>query len=569
MLTEQQLRLLIATVSNQNTTSTGNTRAVTTEKLSSYASGDFWGTSGEYWRGRKPAATSKGAVPLSDVANLFVADDRINTGISRFVSAALGRDFEWDAQDKTKIEQTDNEAGSFVEEVESGLSEWHTDALLHREIKNAARWQYVYGSSSIKVYVPDVYADIARAGSCKTLLEALEYIHVLAIKPDSAGVMLDPHNRELAHWHRYTIIRIDNNAKETVLLTPETSNAAINNPVEMLEVHTPEDVIVYNITGGVAVPDTEPVPNPLFDVTRKRRPKFLMKRVRRDEGSILTPSILDKQDGLNESWTNLKRNDQLAGFQSLITINATEPVDSAGDPIPWTFGPARVINLQGVVTKGDEANPEGIANPSVQVIGPVNPLESSIPTIDKFVEAILDGFDQAWTQTSALRASGVSKVESRKAFDKRVIEEAGVMVEAVRWTLETALALAAWLEGQPGKYKDIAINPKLFLDVERGNLELFKALVPAFEKNLVSLEALVLANPGVEDQAAELQRLSRPPKLTPGSADTAVTTNRMSRQAALENQGYLPADATAIVKAALEEAQMLAGGTAPPGGAGG
>ncbi|NJK45830.1 MAG: hypothetical protein HC933_17575, partial [Pleurocapsa sp. SU_196_0] len=269
---------------------------------------------------------------------------------------------------------------------------------------------------------------------------------------------------------------------------------------------------------------------------------------------------------LNESWTNLKRNDQLAGYRSIITTNAEDPTDDNGKPIPWTFGPARVQSLQGVIARGDEANPEAIATPGVIVVDPVNPLESSIPTITTLVEAILEQLDQLWTRSSSQNVSGESKRESRKAFDKRVIETAGGLVRALQWALETALALAATVNNRRDPYARYRINPKLFLDVERGNLELFKALLTGYERNVVSLEALVLANPGVEDAAAELQRLHAPARLTPALADAAIASGRLSRQAALENGGYAPEDATRIVAQSLEEAQMLQGGVASNGG---
>jgi hypothetical protein len=292
----------------------------------------------------------------------------------------------------------------------------------------------------------------------------------------------------------------------------------------------------------------------------------MLLETRRIGGSLLTTSLLDRQDSLNESWTNLKRNDQLAGYRSIITTNAEDPTDDDGNPIPWTFGPARVQSLQGVLTKGDSEVPEGIATPGVIVVDPVNPLESSIPTIAKLEESLLKTLDQLWTQSGVQATSGESKRESRKAFDKRVIEGSTLVIRATQWSLETALALAANLEGQPDRYDVIRVHPKLFLDVERGNLELFKTLITGYERNVVSLETLVLANPGVEDAAAELQRLQAPQRLTPERADAAVVSGRMSRQAALENAGYDPTDAARIVAQALEEATMMQGGTSPPVG---
>lgn len=548
MLNETNMRLLLETIQDprgrgpQDAT-TLDARAPDFERLEHYSIGDFWGVGGKYWRGRIPKTGG-----LDDVQKLFVADDRINAAVDRLVSAIVGRDPEWDIAEPGA--KPDAEDSPLVTALEAVLSDWHEDADLHRELKRFTRLVQVYGRASLKVYIPDAYSDLARRGATRETAMALELIHVLALSPRHAGALRDAHNRVIAHWHRYTVLEEGKN-------------------IERLEVHTPEDVATYNLAGSALQLIAPPLPNPLYDKLRRRRPRFMLLEVALEGGGAFTTSVLDKQDALNEAWTNLKRNDQLAGYRSIITLNALDPVDDDGNPIPWTFGPARVQSLKGIITKGDAEVPEGVAMPGVVVVDPVDPLKSSIPNIEKLTEAILDAFDQLWTHTSTgHNTSGESKRESRRAFDKRVIEAAGFTAAALRWALETATSLAAWLEGNPEAYKELRFNPKLFLDVERGNLELFKSLVEASDRGLVSLETLVNANPGVEDQAAELQRLARPPRLSPARADAAVTSQRLSRQAALENAGYTPEDAAKIIAAAINEGTALASGTGPSGGSG-
>lgn len=534
MLSDANLKLLVAATKEPARL---DSRAPNWEKLEHYSNGDFWGESGAYWRGRKPKAGG-----LDEVQKLFIADDRISAGLNRFVSASLGKDPEWNTRNLDASATGDQSASL---EFENALTTWHEDSDLHSELKRFARFALVYGKASLKVYIPDVYADELTASD---LPAALEFVHVLALPPSSAGTLRDVHNRTLAHWHLYTV-------------TVEEKTA------QRLEVHTPEDVTTYALDGSSLTALSPATANPLFDAARRRRPRFMMLEITRDQGALLTTALLDKQDALNESWTNLKRNDQLAGYRSIITTNASDPVDEDNNPIAWTFGPARVQSLQGVVSKGDAASPEAIATPGVIVVDPVNPLESSIPTINALSDAMLEELDQLWTRVSAVNASGESKRETRRSFDKRVIETAADILNALKFALETAVSLAASIKQNPKEYDRIVINPVLFLDVERGNLEVFKSLVGAYKDNLVSLETLIAANPAVDDASAELERLRVPPRLTPDRADTAVTSARISRQAALEGQGYTPEQAAVIVAAILEEAQMIAGGIAPGSGA--
>ncbi|HEX2864274.1 MAG TPA: hypothetical protein VHN99_06875 [Deinococcales bacterium] len=512
-------------------------RVPTLAKLSDYANGEqFGGSNGTYWRGRRPNAGLNDELQRS-----FVQDDQIGPAIDRLVDAIVGRDFEWNLADATVPEGQDQPPE--VQETIDALAAWHTAARFHKAVRDAKRAEQWGGVSCLRVFIPTAYADKAVQGGAASLAEALELIHIMAVPATAGGVLRDEFDRELGYWYRYTTLDDGNVEKQ------------------LLELHTPTEIRVCDPLS--LEPIGEAVPNPLFDEARLRRPRFLMQALERVSGPVITPSIIDLQDRLNVSWTNLARNDDLAGYRSIISVNAEGPADESGKPIPWTMGPAIVTELRGVVW-GD-GNAKQMATPNVIIVDPVNPATYCIPTIQALRESLLEAFDQLWTLNVGVNVSGESKRESRKSFDKRTASEAANVAEGIRWALGTVLRLAAWLQGNPTMYDALTVTPKLFLDTSNGDLATFQALLPAFQAGTVSLETMVEANPAVSDADAELQRLSTPTRLSPASIASLVPANVLSQRRGLIALGFTPDEADRIVQERLSEAEMGAAGLAPVG----
>jgi hypothetical protein len=470
------------------TRTTGARKASTAKLLDYGVHGDHWGD-GKYWRGRKPF--DKNLTPILD---LYTQEDVVGPSLDRIVAGIVGRDFEWEAETQGAKPPAEGESRTRPQEeldAEEALTGWHHEAEYWPVIKRALKIEQAVGNSILRIHVPPEYREQAVEGGVQTLEEALELIHIRAITPLQAGCLRDEHGREIAYWYRY-------------------DERAQNSTRKLVELHTPEWILEVDVTTGEpqVLLDEEhaPTPNWLHDPARKRRPRYLMHELARDGGSAITASILDLQDALNEERTGMKRNAQVAAFRMIITTNADEPKDkTTGEPIPWTHGPGRTINVMGAPK--DPNMPGGeLLDPGVTIVPPVDP-STFIAAADAWRDGILDLFDQGHVKAQYKAVSGDSKQESRDAFEKRLTLESPPVVRAIRWGLETVLQVAAFFCGESEKYRNITFTPRLYLDVSRGNLAVFQALVPAVQANLTSLETLVDVNPAVTDVAAELERL--------------------------------------------------------------
>ena len=509
-------------------------RVPTLAQRRSFANGDHWGPNGLWWTGLRPGTGSN--LTMDDLERLFIQDDRIGPAIDRRVSAILGKDPEFsgiredaaDAQQPEGKPQPDPE----LDAIEDALSEWWRDAEIHKTLKIGLRFQQWARYCCFRINIPQAFAEQARHGSAKSLEEALEIIDVQAIDPTQAEVLRDEHGRTVGYF--YIFSDVDEHG----------------DTVPMVELHTPEWIALYKL------PNLEPaatVPNPLFDPKRRRRPRFQMWRLEREQ-SVISQGIIDKNSALNEEWSNLKRNSQLGAFRQYIIKNAQQLKDPVtGKLMDYTFGPSIVLELFGV-PELDQQNglPTGRLNTvDVQVVEPVNP-QTFLATIDHLAKSIDGDFDQAWAHENNLRVSGASKQEARAAFEKGIILEGPALVEQMRWMLETVLALAAWLQGKPDLYAGIAFNPRLYLEVSRGNLELFTALIPAYAAGLVSIETVIESNPGVVDATEELDRIEQ--EKADRQAEAAGRTDALN---ALMNA---PPASTGTSEGATGQPQTVTGG---------
>lgn len=469
-------------------------------KLQDYARGEQFGSRMQYWRGREPINTDK----WESIRKLATSDDQIGPALDRVISGILGRDPEWTlraGENPVTSALLDDEAAEasgedlalalWLQELEQAGTVWHKDAELFKALREALRAALWAGQSSLRVYIPSEYADEAMAGSQPSLADALELIHVQAVTALEGGPVTDGHGRTVAHWYAYTATEADRK-------------------VPHVELHTPQWIQHYRVEGLNLVEVGDPVENPLFDERKRRRPNYLMHTLTREGGTAITSSIIDAQDGLNIEKTNMRRNSDMAGFRSIVTFNAESPVDEDGNPAQWTIGPDVVVELRGVSTGVDAQTGEGdgIATPSAMVIDPVDP-SVFLKATDSWKAQILEAFDQAHILAKFNAVSGESKRESRDDFDKRLIKESEMVARALAWVIPTALRFAAFLtsDTEAEALKDLTADPRLYLDVSRGNLNTFRELAGVYALGLVSRETVVEANPAVTDAQAELKRL--------------------------------------------------------------
>lgn len=444
------------------------TRVLTDQKRLDYLNGEQFGPAGAYWMGR----TSDKPKVMQEIAKTFVCDNQIKICVGRHVAAIIGKDPEF-----SLLSGDDTVEGPLVTEI----TRWWNAFDAHKQLQELMRMVSALGRASIRVYIPNKFAEILKNPPSK-LGDALQLIYFQVISPLSAGPVRDEFGDTLGYYFRY-----------------QTGSGPSSET--LLEVHTETTVTTVKMEGTQIVSTViPPEENPI-------QGDFLMREFTRNAGPMIDQSCIDLQNALNEEWTYMRRDSQLAGFRTVWTTNADDPVDADGNPVPWDFSPANVLSLKGILleSKGQTTS-EDYTQPNVGVLLPVEPERFFIPKIKHATQALKVHFNQGWVADESPDSSGESQKQSRKAFDLQVTMDGGTAGLAVKWLVETVLALASNLSGE-ALPEDLTCKPRLYLDVAQGDLETFKALVDPVTKGLVSLATLTEANPAVTDAAAELERL--------------------------------------------------------------
>ncbi len=193
------------------------------------------GDTGIYWRGRRPKSGD-----FKEIEKLIVEADQISPCLNTQRGGIIGKDFEWSAvipggttnENGEEVDLAADHEGAMPElrEASAAMSSWHRESGLHnaaKQIENARQWG---GLSTFRVYIPDVWQDVAYQGSCDTLEEALELIHVQALDKLQAGPVEDEHGREVGYFYRWS-------DREDGLL------------VNHVELHTPRYIYRLQATG--------------------------------------------------------------------------------------------------------------------------------------------------------------------------------------------------------------------------------------------------------------------------------------------------------------------------------
>ena len=514
-----------------------------------FAHGDQLGVNYEYYIGRKPirgTSSEEFKFELADFEAIVATNDQIKPGLENVANATLGRDPEWTLKlsssdvtsallndlRKDEFEDLSNDEknlASTLSELETLSGAWHRDAELRERLWDAhykAQWA---GESYVRLLVPseltrrDVFFDSVFAAALygeDWLADPANFDLVNPrVTPGSLDSLSDALERICLEVHTSETIR-EIKQGHTVLGYAVLYKKE-NDDRSYFEVHDPFFITHYVEENNQLKPLVdERYLSPFADVNanRVRNPWFLIVPMKRTQGSVLDPDLIQKQQRLNISVTNGNRNDDLYGWRSAITTNAdeiTETINGVETEVSWTIGPRVVTMLRGLPTKvsdalipGEEPEVEGYTTPGVHFIDPLDP-EYSIKWSNYWEYLIARKLNQEHLLGDFKAVSGESKKQDQKTFDRRIIREAAYVAPAGQNVILRAIAFANYMTKA-----QIALDVsklecifKLYLDISKGSLDTFKTMSDARQRGHVSLESLVEANPIVTDAASELKRL--------------------------------------------------------------
>ena len=483
----------------------GNPRHLTLNKRHAYAHDDQLDKNLTYFRGLQPDDEDKSAF-----LNIARTADVIGPALDRYVAGVVGLDPEWtikrtdsditsDALARKETTPEERALATELNELENMVTGWHKDAKLHRRLKTAYRHALWGGFGELRLYLPDSYADDPRAiNRTFTFEEALNAIYLSVSDPRTSGPVRDEHGNTIGHYYEY-----------------EGVNVAGNAPATLVEVHDPQFIRTYEKTLGTQglkervdlYPNGQPAVNPFYK--EGQRPEFLMHTLEHDKGGLLTESIIDEQDSINESKTEMRRNGRLHGHRQGYTINATAPLDEAtGKEIPYTTGAAVILDIQGNPITYADGHVEQ-TSPEFGIVDGVDP-DNFIKAIQHHTFEILKRWNQAHFEADYLAISGESKRESRDSWETNLEMEAEPVKDALSWVIMAAGRFASWLANEnPNRFEDYEVVPRLNLTVSSADMATVIQASDLVERGHMSLEALIEMSPLIRNKEAEKEALEK------------------------------------------------------------
>lgn len=459
--------------------------------------GDHW-QEGAAWVGPILSANHKlYAEIVAEIKREMVSRGVIAEIVSRHVAGVVGQEPAWTLTLRRALqpgEEPSQAERQLINEAESALTNWW-DALqgisdeeqlvnIHTVIQLSTAMLLLGGRATLRLLVPPGQLDPQGRVPRGTLEESLRRIFLHQPRIDQAARSIYP-----------------------ATMQPIAVCAYMVGKTEYMELcYTEGDsTVIRLVTAGDEI-TYEPARLPLGG-------RLTMHELRRRE-VLVTEQLRQQQKSLNLAVTMRQRNIVTAGFLEATYFNTQLPGEEKPDPTTGQlkFVPDRVYlgpgarNFFAGITTQDADGSEKIANPSVVYHEPA-PVDVFNATEMAVYRAMLAEAHQLHALLSGDAASsGESRKQAMADFEESLLLTKPQVEAAVRWLLETALAMAAVFSGQPGRYAGLRVQAKCHLRVgplSEGEQKLVGELA---DKKLLSKET-ARTRLGIEDPDAEAARV--------------------------------------------------------------
>ncbi|HLL74822.1 MAG TPA: hypothetical protein VK421_06120 [Pyrinomonadaceae bacterium] len=472
---------------------------------------------GRFWTGPQPADGDRNNPASYDkVEKEFASKNAVRDITDGHRDGVVSREIEWaltvrrplakkgeilDGRELTEDEKPNEKEQALIREAQAALTVWWNERRMLKVFQDATETLLKTTRAPMRLFIPP--AEVGENGMIPTapLEESLEKIFVEALPYDQATVLTDPYSRRQAGVfavkdgeEEVAEITYLNDAKETVwkVLRDE------NNPAVP---YTPQSSYqsIFSATPRREA-DAEPA---TFDLGGR----LLIYEMRRKP--FITPQIVQSNKQLNKAKTLRGHNLNTAGFAETTLLNVdlpgkivTQPDGSQKFvPDPIKRGPP-VINAWTGFRWTDGEGKEHVEQPYIERSEP-SPVDVFIGSERADYRDILEESKQVHTLIAGdAQATGVSRVQARGGFALSLNPTKGEVDAACRWALETVLAMAATLSGQPGRFDSLRANADCRIDTGPVTPEEVTMYVSLWEKGVWSKERVQRAT-GVEDTDQE------------------------------------------------------------------
>lgn len=423
-----------------------------------FIKGDHW-QDWAGWIGPQPLATDTDALTVrEEIVKGFVSRNATGECVGRHVNGCLGRDVKWTIVPRRKLKEgktptADEQA--LIDEATDLLTEWVEVRKLNQEYDKVGEHLLVDGIAYQRPFVPP--GELSDDG---TLPEAdiagnLGRVYVHLPRAGEAAVYTDPRAQAKCSVYLY---------REVTSSRPSQAQGQGGEERAELTYLDGDKTVVRIIGRDGAIEDGQGA-----DFRYALGKRLLMADMQRKP--LLNPQVVSQQKLLNLALTMKERNVILGGFLERVAINAQmngafETLADGtrrfvADTLP--VGAGAMTTLTGYILRDNDGN-ETIASPNMLWRDPVD-VKTFLDTEQSSYEHILAECNQL--HYAAAGSTGIS-AESRQ------IAQAAYLIDLLQskqqldtgwaWLLETALALAAVLSNQAGRFDSLRVSAECSVD---------------------------------------------------------------------------------------------------------
>jgi hypothetical protein len=458
--------------------------------------GDHW-RDGRGWIGPRPAPTDPPDA-LREVERAFVSQNAIAETIDRHVGGVIGHEPQWSLAVRRALaeDEAPTEAETaLIAEAEAALTEWWDTRGAHELLQTVCTRLLSAGRAPLRLYVPDGERDDQGQIPPGALDESLARLFLEALAPTQATILTDTRTMRPGGVYVY---QVEADTATGIVAVTVAEITAVDRATGRTELR-----VIRSDQATQAPPYTFALGGRLLQYELTRRP-------------LISPQVRQQQYLLNLALTMLGRNVVQGGFLERLLLNAQLPGTFQDDgkggkkfvPDPaFLIGPGRTGVLQGTPIRDEQGRVTNYATPSVVYRNPV-PVTTFTDSVDAALAGIYAETHQRHAQISAdATTSGESRRQALADFISDLGRTAPQVNRAGRWLLETALAFASVLMGQPGRYDSLRAVFACRIDpgpISADELRLVMELVGA---RLLSRET-GMSRANVEDVDAEQARIT-------------------------------------------------------------
>lgn len=473
-----------------------------------YLAGDHW-QKGRQWVGPPDADVAGRDVVLSTkIYPIFVSKNIIKEIIESHRDAVIGQEPDWSAATREALpkgQDPSTQLQALMNEAEMLATEWWDSKRILDVLQNATSNLLATGRGPLRLFVPKAFISeegIPDPGDLKTWLGR---IYLAAPSIGQQAIITDDDSMMQAGVY----VTENKGEKRTELSFVDDDGKTI--------------LRIYDDKGNESETDGLDLGGNIHHFEMQREP-------------LITEQIRQNQALFNTTLTMRTRNVGVGGFPERTFLNAKAPSHFEADPDDpgkkvevfddLKVGAGTTNFVVGHTIEDEQGNIKGLTNASVSYRDPVK-----VDTFEATERAAYQNILEEARQLHRLiardaTASGESRIQARSDFVTSLGDTKTQVDAAGRWVLETALALAATLSNNAGRFKALRFRFDSMIDAGPLSSDERRLIREETEgpKPIRSVQN-AMALLGIEDPQAMIEEIASESELFGASAAPAPPGN--------------------------------------------